>query len=410
MTRVTHEPRNPRNAGKRTQWFPRSRGFRGWVVLASVVVLAMPVAANHEVDPDAPYDFRNSDVSPFGSVGMPVYLDAPAGEPLALEVPVTLHPEALADPAARYLVGFNLHNADIVQLADVAVTFKGKPVDVERDERSSAAQPRLIIPGDALPRTGTVDLLLTGTATASADGRIHVGALAIAFDAAWGTLRTTDGEAAQAYAFTLLMSEGHASSGLAPRFHGDGNSAVVFVPLVAMLGLTSLGLRAAWRRLHAPEPQAATPVVGVPVQPATAHSAGPASTMVPATFTAMAPPRPATTVASAPRPVPTPFQPVAPTRIARVQTRSGVAAFPRLLEDPLAHPAPATLPVAVVRRKQPRSAMPVVAGSPLPVGRVVAVETPLASASSSIVARPTRPSRASQAKARASSFEVFESR
>lgn len=396
MTRLTDAPRNPRNEGNRTsRVFPRFRGFRGqWLVLGAFALLvgANPVGANHAADPEAPYDFRNSQASAFASITMPVYLDASADEPLALDVPVTLHPEALPTPAARYLVGFNLHN-EVVHLDGVEVTYKGKPVAFERDVRSSALQPRLIIAGDDLPRTGPVDLRLTGTATPTEDGRIHVGALAIAFDSAWGTLHTRDGAAAQAYSFTLLMAQGHPGAGLAPRFHGEGNSVLALAPLVALLGLTVLGLRAAWRRVHPPAQQPTpTPTPAPAPARASAHAAQ-----------APRPTAPLMRVAPAARgraPDVTPFSPG--------PTSSGVPAFRPLLADPLAtRHAPAPTPVAVVRRKS-AAHLPVVMGTPLAVGRIVAVEAPLASAASSVVARPPRPSRARQAQARGSSFEVFE--
>lgn len=411
MTPAAHEPRNPRSPGNGARLLPRLRGSRGlWTVALALLVCATPGAAHHAADPTAPYDFRNRNASAFGSIAMPVYVDAPAGEAVDLAVPITIHPDELRAPAARYSIGFNLHN-DVVRLDDVELTHKGKPVAFERDDRSSALQPRLVVPGDALPRDGPVDLVLTATATASQDGRLHVGALAIAFDAAWGTLQTDDGSKAQAYSFTLLMAQGHASSGLAPRFHGEGNSAVALVPLAAMLGLTAMGLRSAWRRVH-PPPAAAKAAIAPPSRTGQRQ-----------------PPRPEASAARPARASPPAFVPLEPvaasappasraaragpvTRVASRAPANGMPAFPRLLEDPLAqrrpHPTPASaLPVAVVRRK-PARGMQVVAGSPLRERRVVDVEAPLATAASSVVARPQRPSRASQANAREASFEVIE--
>lgn len=362
--------------------------------------------ANHEVDPDAPYDFRNSDPSAFASASMPVYLDAPAGEPVDLEVPISLHPEELQSPAARYLVGFNLHD-DVVRLTDVAVTRDGKLVAFERDERSSTLQPRLIIPGDALPRSEPVELLLTGTATASEDGRIHVGALAIAFDAGWGTLRTSDGGAAQAYAFTLLMSDGHATTGLAPRFHGEGNSAVALVPLLGMVSVTAFGLRAAWRRLHAPPTKEPTPTATPGARRTTPQPAPPMPAPAQATRPRPAPAIPGPPAAAESAPLGLPPEP--PATFIATSVEPGVAAFPRLVADPLAsRPArTAALPVAVKRRKRLGS-QPVVQGSPLRNGYAVA-EPPLAMAASKLVARPPRPARAGQVDDRRE-FEVLQAR
>lgn len=321
------------------------------------VLVAAPAAAHHEADPSAPYDFRNSEPSAFGSMAMPVYLDAPADEAVALSVPITLHPEALADPAFRYLVGFNLHD-DATQLSDVALTMGGKPVAFERDVRHSELQPRLILRGDDLPRDGPVKLLLTGTALASSNGQIHVGALAMAFDAGWGTLATKDGGAAQVYTFTVLMSEGHAGTGLAPGFRGQGNSALALAPVGVLFGLTFLGVRAGLRRPRTqPSAAASAPVTPNPV---------PAAVVPTAVATPSAPPTPA----------PMPFVPVTrPTPAA-----PAMAAFRPLART--AFPSPAS-PHPVQARPAMRPARP--------AARPVQATPLLAMASSRVVARPQRP-------------------
>ena len=223
--------------------FPRA-------VVGALLLLALPASA---AGPE-PSEFRNAEPSAFGQVGLPAYTDAPAGQPVPFQVPVRLNPQALTQPAARYLVGFDLHDT-AASLDDVQLTRDGTPLAIERDERSDPLQPRLIVPGDALPRDKAVDLVLSGVATASEDGQVHVGVLAIAFDAGWGTLRTSDGAQAVAYGFTLLMSEGHASSGLAPRLHGQGNDWLALAPLAALAAVAYLGLRAAVHRLHPPPPE-----------------------------------------------------------------------------------------------------------------------------------------------------------
>ena len=227
-----------------------TRAWRPAVALLTLLtLLALPAAAAPE-----PSEFRNAEPSAFGAVGIAAYTDAPAGQPVAFQVPLRLHPEALTQPAARYLVGFDLHDT-AVDLDAVQLSRDGAQLPIERDERSDPLQPRLIVPGDAFPRDQPVDLVLSGQATASEDGQVHVGVLAIAFNAGWGTLRTTDGGEAVAYGFTLLMSEGHATSGLAPRLHGQGNDALALAPLAVLAAVTYLGLRAAYHRLHPPPPK-----------------------------------------------------------------------------------------------------------------------------------------------------------
>lgn len=330
-------------------------------------LLATPAAAHHEPDPSAPWDFRNADPSSFGSAELPAYLEANEGG-TQLAVPITLHPERLARPAFRYLVGFNLHN-DAVRLTDLSLTLDGQPVPVERDETGRDLQPLYLVAGADLPRQGPVELLLTGTATASTDGRMHVGVLALAFDAGWGTVPTQDGDAGQAYAFTLLMSQGHAGTGLAPRFTGQGNSPLALAPLALLAAPTALGLRSAWRTLHPPAPRPATAAVVAPgpvPSPAPAPASAPAATPVPTP--APWPARPAQ--AAFPRPA------VAHTHQAPPALARPARPAPRPLpEFTWAEPYVPPSHVAVKRPKRPAPPAP-----PAPA---------LAAAQDALVSRPT---------------------
>lgn len=250
------------------------------------LLVALALLAPAATAATTPAEFRNAHPTTFGSVDVPPYLDIAAGEALDLAIPITFDAGVLRVPAARYLVGFDVHG-DAARVSDVTLTRDGKPVEVERVD-DDPRQPRLVIPGDALPREGDVELVLTGTVTTSADGQVHLGVIAIAFDASWGTLRARDASAAEAYGFTLLMSTGHAASGLEPRFTGQGNSLLALVPLLAVLAVAGWGLRAAALRLdppRAPAPQPAPQPSPRPVaRPATPFVAEPIRAPAPLPF------------------------------------------------------------------------------------------------------------------------------
>lgn len=321
------------------------------LLLASA--LAPAASAHHPPDPSAPWDFRNAQPTAFGQAELPPYLDLPAGEPVEVAVPLTLHPDRLTRPAFRYLVGLNLHD-DAVQVESLTLTRDGKAVPVERDERDRALQPRFIVAGADLPREGPVELVLTATLAAAQDGRLHVGALAIAFDAGWGTLRTDDGAPAQVYAFTLAMSDGHAAQGLAPRFTGQGNSPWALAPLALLALPSAAGLRAAWRTLHppAPKPVARGEAAAAPPTPVAVPVARPSGPVTaPATWGPARPASPARPAQAhaAPPPLARPAQP----------TRSP-AELP-LAEFTWSEPYIARTHTAVRRPKRPAPAGPAVA-------------------------------------------------
>lgn len=236
-------PRAAGPASRRQALGPARAGLLPVALLALLLVAPTPAAAREA----SPSEFSNGQPTTFGAAALPAYLQPDNASPLRLEVPIVIHPAELATPAFRYLVGFDVHG-DGARVTDLALTANGKPVVLERTE-DDPQQPRLVLPGDSLPRDGEVRLLLAGTVKATADGQVHVGALAMAFDAAWGTLRTHDGSPAQAYGFTLLMSTGHATHGLAPRFVGQGNTPTVLLPLLALLAVAARGLHTAYRRL-----------------------------------------------------------------------------------------------------------------------------------------------------------------
>lgn len=244
------------------------------ILLALLALLALPAAQAAD-----PVEFRNAQPTTFGAVTMEPYMPAPAGEQVQLRVPITLHPGVLREPAARYIVGLDAQGEQASVAID-SLTVNGKPVLPERID-SDTRQPRIVLPGDALPREGDVELLLTGHATVSADGQVHVGALAMAFDASWGTLRARDSSSAQAYGFTLLMATGHTTSGMEPRFAGQGNSVLALAPLAALVAVAWVGLRAASQRLApqptpAPTPPAIRPAVRAPATTFTPAPARPA--------------------------------------------------------------------------------------------------------------------------------------
>ncbi len=250
---------------------------------ALALILALPAATAQQ-----PAELRNADPTAFGSVGLPVYTDAPDGDSVSLSVPLTVHPEALRAPAARYLFGFDLHD-DAVRLSGVRLTMDGEDVPLEQDERGDPLQPRMVVAGDALPRDEPVDLVLSARASPSADGQVYVGVLAMAFDSNWGTLGTHDGGQALAYGFTFVMATGHAAHGLEPDFRGQGNSMLALAPLAALALLTLLGMRSAWRRLHPPAAKAPPPPPPAPAPPSSVSP--PAMPPAPA-LAAKPPPRP----------------------------------------------------------------------------------------------------------------------
>lgn len=209
----------------------------GLALLLLAVPLVLPVAgAQADQQPAAPGDFANGQVNGLGRIAMEPYVEA-NGAPVLLAARITLLDRATLERASSLLVAINLEAKDVEvggqRLAAGDRVFTPTRTDVAEGGKQfqSFYDPAEILASSA---GGQVDLVLTATATAKANGQWHVGALVIAFDAGWGTLRSSDGGAAVLYGFSLVMEDGLAGSALAP-FHGQGNAGILLLPAVVAL-------------------------------------------------------------------------------------------------------------------------------------------------------------------------------
>lgn len=227
-------------------------------VVAALLLAAGPVQAA-EQPPQAPAEFRNGETNGFGSVAMPPYLDAGDGA-VPVEARFVLHDLGTLHGAAMVLFAFNLKGDGAQVSLESLKAVGGQPIAIQRSTTvDGGRQPQVhVAPGDLLAaaRDGRVDLVLRGQVEAESNGQVHVGAMAIAFDAAWRVLSTSDGPA-QVYGFTMAMASG-LPAGAMP-FQGKGNAWLV-LPFVLLAAVVLLAGGAALQAtLRSPQPLAASP-------------------------------------------------------------------------------------------------------------------------------------------------------
>jgi hypothetical protein len=213
-------------------------------LLAAAALAALPAAHAAQQPEDVPSDFRNGQENLLGRLELPPYLEI-GREPRTVQVNLTLADLATVDRAATLMVAFNLKSRDVSLSGERLMAGDRELIPVKEETvRDGLQRQRFFDPSDVLAsqQDGRVELTLVGTVAAKANGQFHVGALVIAFDEAWGTLRTEDGASAELYGFTLFSATGLPASALTP-FHGQGNS-----PLgIALLALAAaVTLAGAW--------------------------------------------------------------------------------------------------------------------------------------------------------------------
>ena len=288
-----------------------------WIALVCALALTAPAAA----------EFQNGQSSQFGTISLPAYM--PGRGPVAVEARIHLADVAGLPGDGHLLLGFNTLDSQAHGRLDGVFGADGTALAVEKSSGGPDA-PRLAIATSAL--TGP-DLVLRGTAWSDANGRFHIGALALAFTGDWGTVVTPDGQPAQLYGFTWLGAR--QLTGVAGPFSGQGNDGAALVPAFALIGLCGF----LWwlsRR----------PVRARRVRPARgfAHArAGPKILTAPPIVAAPPRARPSMPLMSRPQRRPSPGEhPVRPVMRHAALPSSNVAPFPNPMPRP--HPAPAPTP------------------------------------------------------------------
>jgi hypothetical protein len=250
----------------------------------ALLALASPAQAA-EQPTEAPADFHNGQSNGFGSVTMVPYLRV-AGSSVPLTASFTITDLDAVSAAHDVLFAFNLKSDSAKVTLDSLQTASGTTLQpVSTTVVDGGRQPQVHVAPAALlaaAQDGRIDVVLRGRIQATANGQSHVGAMAIAFDDAWGKMPTTDGPA-QLYGFTMLMATGVGGGGM--PFQGQGNTWVV-LPVALVAFVTAIAGTMAVRALAGappapanlpppPAPRAPVMVFGGPASPVLAHPAAP---------------------------------------------------------------------------------------------------------------------------------------
>jgi hypothetical protein len=342
------------------------------IALACLLAATLPAAAQAQ----APAYFQNGQQDSFGRVSMDPYTTVgKAGAAIEARFAIT-DLDALSH-AANVMVAFSLHAKEADITLDGVFGPDGKAIPPLRSGPADKGlqQQMFVAPAAlaALAHDGEVDFVLRGHAVPMANGQVHLGAMVIAFDAAWGTVQGTDGPA-QLYGFTLLMAQG-----LPGALHGQGNSWLVLPIAAVAVAAAAAGLAALMAILRVP-----TGLPSITGQarngPVAVGAARPAPMPMPAQRPptpappAPAPPRPATpgpipvaasismTVAARPpRPIPATFGSLTSPRAPAVLPPKPLLPKPTAASNPAAPANPATRPrtrPASPARPAARSALP----------------------------------------------------
>lgn len=327
--------------------------LRGGRAVALAILAFAPLAQAAEQPAGTPGDFRNGQSNSFGAVSLTPYLDAgPRSVPV--EARIVLHDLAALRDAANVLLAFNLKGDSASVVLDAVRSADGQALaPTSMLAADGGRQPQAHFdPDDLLPLAvgGRVEVVLSGRVEAKANGQSHLGAMAIAFDEAWGILPSGDGSA-QVYGFTMVMAAG--VGGGAMPFQGQGNTGLV-LPVAAVAFALAVAGAMALRSAAVPVPAV---IPAGPTSPRKEPRAAGLAVFGSTASPLRAPPRPA--VAGVPT-----LRPPAPPASRAGQAPSG----PRQGPVPPTHPLLPSLPLrstigaVVARREQSPPAAP----SPLP--------------------------------------------
>lgn len=215
------------------------RPFSALTLLLFFLAAASGVAATHDqADPVQPGPEND-----FGVVDWEDPYPQSTGEPAPIVARIDLRDWDGAADMEYVLLAFNVKtDAMVIELSSVE-TPDGTPMPLHADERAAEPRtPKVIVAAEDLAN-GTV--VLRGTVTPEANGRFHMGAMAIGFDAEFAKLLLPGGYSAEVYGSAEATAEGFETGPFAPPFRGDSNQ--VHVPGAGVVvAVAALGV-AAWR-------------------------------------------------------------------------------------------------------------------------------------------------------------------
>lgn len=221
---------------KPTRYAPFQRTRARNVALASclavlVALCALPAPAAAQPDPS------NGQATGFGTITMPAYLSGPGPMPVTARIHIDDVSQLPAD--GHLLFGFSTLDAQAHVRLDGLETADGTAIAAEPGSSpGTASEPRIAVTVASLQGLANAgDLVLKGTAWADGNGRFHIGALAMAFDAGWAPLEGPDGPA-QLFAFSWLGAK-ELTDGGAP-FAGRGNLAPTWIPVLLLGGICAM--------------------------------------------------------------------------------------------------------------------------------------------------------------------------
>lgn len=210
-----------------------------WIVVALAVAAFPSAQATHEqADP-----VQQGPENDFGAVDWEDPYPRSQGERVPVAARIELKDWDGSDGVAYVLLAFNVKTEAIdVRLTEIRGP-DGQDVPLHADDRGVEPRtPKVIVAAEDLAN-GTV--VLRGTVEPTANGRFHLGAMAIGFDDEFAKLFVPGGYSAEVYGSAEVTAEGFATGPLAPPFRGEGNA--VHLPGPGVLLVVAGLWVAAWR-------------------------------------------------------------------------------------------------------------------------------------------------------------------
>lgn len=215
------------------------RRFILWTVVALVAAGVPSAQATHEQADPAQQGPENA----FGVVDWKDPYPLSEGERVPVTAQIQLKQWDGSEEMDYVLLAFNVNTDAVdVRLTDVQ-TPDGKDLPLHADDRDVEPRtPKVIVVVENLSN-GTA--VLKGTVEPSANGRFHLGAMAIGFDHDFAKLFVPAGYSAEVYGSAEVTAEGFSTGPLAPPFRGEGNA--VHLPGPGVLLVVAGLWAAAWR-------------------------------------------------------------------------------------------------------------------------------------------------------------------
>lgn len=217
-----------------------------WVLVAALILGVPPGQATHQQSDPVQQGPEND----FGRVDWKDPYPRSDGDRVPVGATIELKDWDGGADMAYVLLAFNVKtDAMTVELTDIQ-TPDGQDVPLHADDRGDQPRmPKVIVAAEDL-ENGTV--VLRGAVAAEANGRFHLGAMAIGFDDEFSKLLLPGGYSAEVYGSAEVASEGVPGGPLQPPLRGDSNE--VHVPgfgvgaVVAAVGVAAWRVTAGTRR------------------------------------------------------------------------------------------------------------------------------------------------------------------